>query len=305
MSLGSALVVALVAGPSAMAWAWPVDGAVLRGFSVSGDTYAAGQHRGIDIALGSSSAIRTAVSGEVTFAGRVPTNGLTVTIATGEYKTSLTHLGTLRVQRGTSVVEGDVVAEPGPSGEAEYDLPYVHLGIRVGASESYVDPLELLPPRSAASPPPVPEAPPAPLPQPAPSPPEAASPPAPAPPIAPAAPPAEPYRTSATDCRDRTRSGRRTARVVWRAADWLIGGGGGGDPTPPARRGAPSWRSTCVQDSAGAIRQDLATQTRRCECSSCQGRAAVDAECGALGTGRRDTDASHRRSATASARRPC
>ena len=68
MCLGSALVLALVAGPSAMAWAWPVDGAVLRGFSVSGDTYAAGQHRGIDIALGASSAIRAPVSGEVTFA---------------------------------------------------------------------------------------------------------------------------------------------------------------------------------------------------------------------------------------------
>ena len=190
--LGFALVLALVSGPSAMAWAWPVDGAVLRGFSVSGDTYAAGQHRGIDIALGASSAIRAPVSGEVTFAGRVPTNGLTVTIATGDYKTSLTHLGALRVRRGASVVEGDVVAEPGPSGEAEYDLPYVHLGIRVGASESYVDPLELLPPRSAASPPPAPEAPPAPLPQPTPAPPVAASPPAPAPPTAPAAPPAEP-----------------------------------------------------------------------------------------------------------------
>ena len=192
MCLGFALVLALVSGPSAMAWAWPVDGAVLRGFSVSSDTYAAGQHRGIDIALGASSAIRAPVSGEVTFAGRVPTNGLTVTIATGDYKTSLTHLGALRVRRGASVVEGDLVAEPGPSGEAEYDLPYVHLGIRVGASESYVDPLELLPPRSASSPPPAPEAPPAPLPQPTPAPPVAASPPAPAPPTAPAAPPAEP-----------------------------------------------------------------------------------------------------------------
>ena len=190
--LSVALVWALVAGPSALAWAWPVDGAVLSGFSVSADTYAAGQHRGIDIALGASSAIRAPVSGEVTFAGRVPTNGLTVTIATGDYKVSLTHLGALRVRRGASVVEGDVVAEPGPSGEAEHDLPYVHLGIRVGASESYVDPLELLPPRSAPSPPPAPEAPPAPLPQPAPAPPAAASPPLRCLRPLPTAPPAEP-----------------------------------------------------------------------------------------------------------------
>ena len=238
MCLGSALVLALVAGPSAMAWAWPVDGAVLRGFSVSGDTYAAGQHRGIDIALGASSAIRAPVSGEVTFAGLLPTNGLTVTIATGDYKTSLTHLGTLRVRRGASVAEGDVVAEPGPSGEAEYDLPYVHLGIRVGASESYVDPLELLPPRGTASPPPAPEAPPAPLPQPAPSPPVAASPPAPAPPTAPAAPPAEPV-TAQPPAATTARSGCRTARVVWRASDWLFGAGGEGDPTRQAERSAP------------------------------------------------------------------
>ena len=50
--LSFVVVWALVAGPSALAWSWPVDGAVLRGFSVSADTYAAGQHRGIDIALG-------------------------------------------------------------------------------------------------------------------------------------------------------------------------------------------------------------------------------------------------------------
>ena len=40
---------ALAAGPSALAWAWPADGAVLREFSVVADKYAAGQHRGIDI----------------------------------------------------------------------------------------------------------------------------------------------------------------------------------------------------------------------------------------------------------------
>ena len=146
----------------------------------------ASRHR---LALGASSAIRAPVSGEVTFAGRVPTNGLTVTIATGDYKTSLTHWSP-RVRSGARVAEG-MSSRAGPSGEAEYEFPYVHLGIRVGASESYVDPLELLPPRGTASPPPAPEAPPAPFPQPAPAPPVAA-PPAPAPPIAPAAPPAEP-----------------------------------------------------------------------------------------------------------------
>ena len=42
----------LVLSPeTAWAWAWPADGSILRGFSVQDDQYAAGQHRGIDVAL--------------------------------------------------------------------------------------------------------------------------------------------------------------------------------------------------------------------------------------------------------------
>ncbi len=69
--------------------------------------------------------------------------------------------GTLRVRKGATVAEGDPIADPGPTGEPEHEVPYLHLGIRVGESETYVDPIELLPPRSAPSPPPAPAAPPA------------------------------------------------------------------------------------------------------------------------------------------------
>ena len=118
---------------------------------------------------------RAPAAGEVTFAGTVPTHGLTVTIATaGGYKASLTHLGALLVQRGAVVAEGDPIAEPGPSGTPEHDVPYVHLGIRT-ADDAYVDPLSLLPPRVATTPPPAPVAPPAPVPTPPePAPPRAA-----------------------------------------------------------------------------------------------------------------------------------
>ena len=175
----------LGSGSPAWAWAWPADGSVLRGYSVGADKYAAGQHRGIDIALGDAQAVRAPASGEVSFAGPVPTHGLTVTIVTTDgYRASLTHLGTLRVRKGATVAEGDPIAEPGPSGEAEHDVPYLHLGTRVGEDE-YVDPLGLLPPRSAPSPPPAPAAPPAPAPLPESSPPPAAEQPA-APPAAPA-----------------------------------------------------------------------------------------------------------------------
>src|SRR4029453_11939311 len=85
-------------------------------------------------------------------------------ISFAEYKVSLTHLGALRVRRGADVAEGDAIAEPGPTGEAEHAIPYVHLGVRLGPGESYVDPLSLLPPRGASHPPPAPEAPPAPPP---------------------------------------------------------------------------------------------------------------------------------------------
>ena len=133
-------------------------------------------------------------SGEVTFAGQVPTHGLTITISTGDgHKASLTHLGPLQVKRGAHVQEGQAIAEPGPSGEPEHAVPYVHLGVRVGDGDTYVDPLSLLPPRGAPiNPPPAPVAPPAPSPQPAPAPappPAAAAPPA-APSPAPPAPPA-------------------------------------------------------------------------------------------------------------------
>jgi len=58
----------------------------------------------VDIALGDARAVLAPVSGEVTFAGQVPTHGLTVTIATDSgHKASLTHLGPLLVKRGASV----------------------------------------------------------------------------------------------------------------------------------------------------------------------------------------------------------
>ena len=114
------------------------------------------------IAIGSAAAVRAPVAGEVTFAGLVPTNGLTVTIAFGDTRVSLTHLGVLRVRRGATVSEGGIDADAGPTGQAEHPVPYVHLGVRVGSGETYVDPLTLLPPRGAPFPPTAPETPPAP-----------------------------------------------------------------------------------------------------------------------------------------------
>ncbi|MGH3077953.1 MAG: murein hydrolase activator EnvC family protein, partial [Gaiellaceae bacterium] len=196
----AALVWGLVGAADGRAWAWPSDGAVLREFSLGDNPYAAGQHRGIDVGLGDAATVRAPASGEVTFAGTVPTHGLTVTIATADgHKASLTHLGALLVRRGDTVVEGVAVAEAGPSGDPEHDIPYVHLGVRAGDGETYVDPEALLPARAAPTPPapPAPAPPPVQAPTPAPTPPPETAPPAPAPPASEPAPATEPPAAAA------------------------------------------------------------------------------------------------------------
>jgi Peptidase family M23 len=136
--------------PAAFAWSWPVQGPVLQPFSYdSSHPYAAGQHRGIDI--GASAAGETVVApaaGVISFAGTVPTSGESVTIQTPDgHSVTLTHLGSISVAKGTTVAEQDAVGTIGPSGTAEVNGPYVHLGIRVTSDPNgYVDPLGFLPP---------------------------------------------------------------------------------------------------------------------------------------------------------------
>ena len=150
---------ALVLSGSAMAWSWPADGDVLRPFTLGGDAYAAGQHRGVDVAGSEGSAVRAPAAGTVTFAGSLPTYGRGVTIATADgYAVTLVHLGSIGVAKGDAVAEGASIGTMGSSGDAEHPVPSVHLGIRVASqAEGYVDPLGLLPPRSipAPAPPPV------------------------------------------------------------------------------------------------------------------------------------------------------
>jgi MYXO-CTERM domain-containing protein len=143
------LVVLLMWAPAAYAWSWPVRGAVLQPFAYDeSHPYASGQHRGIDIgADAAGEAVLAPASGTVSFVGSVPTSGECVTIQTSDgYSVTLTHLGTLLVAKGASVVEGQNVATIGPSGTAEFDRPYVHLGIRTSSDPNgYLDPLTFLP----------------------------------------------------------------------------------------------------------------------------------------------------------------
>ncbi len=156
-SILCALVAALALAPGASAWAWPVDGPVLRPFVAEGDPYSGGQPRGIDSGAPSGVDVRSAATGVASFVGRLPHQGLCLTVRTADgYSVTLVHLGSIAVTTGTPVSEGDVVGTIGPSGDVEGTEPYVYLGIRLTADPNgYVDPLGLLPPRRLPEPPPV------------------------------------------------------------------------------------------------------------------------------------------------------
>jgi murein DD-endopeptidase MepM/ murein hydrolase activator NlpD len=125
----------------ACAWTWPVDGSVVRGFSFDpSHPYAAGQHRGIDIAASEGTPVRAPAAGTVTFAGTVPSGGKTISIETPlGYTATLLHLGSVVVARDAHVGEGARVGTAG--GDS-----FVYFGVRATANpQGYVDPLGFLP----------------------------------------------------------------------------------------------------------------------------------------------------------------
>jgi len=67
-----ALFFAGVLPTTGQAWSWPVEGTVLRPFVFGSDPYAAGQHRGIDVAGDPGTNVESPAPGEVSFAGTVP-----------------------------------------------------------------------------------------------------------------------------------------------------------------------------------------------------------------------------------------
>ncbi|MDP1847689.1 MAG: peptidoglycan DD-metalloendopeptidase family protein, partial [Solirubrobacteraceae bacterium] len=121
-------------------WLRPVDGAVVRPFSVSDvDRFAAGQHRGIDLAAAPGAVVRAACAGRVSFAGRVPGGGRTVSVRCGPLIATYQHLGSVTVARGQAVPPGGRIGRAGQASPA----PHVHLGARVAATGEYRDPAAL------------------------------------------------------------------------------------------------------------------------------------------------------------------
>jgi murein DD-endopeptidase MepM/ murein hydrolase activator NlpD len=140
----SLLAFLLLAAPAqAGSWRRPVDGALLRAFDVGANPYAAGQHRGVDLAAPLGAAVRSVCSGRVSFTGRLPGGGLTVSTRCGALIATYQHLATTAVSRGQTVVAGARLGTVGRSGRPRAPAPHVHLGVREAASGRYLDPLGL------------------------------------------------------------------------------------------------------------------------------------------------------------------
>jgi len=115
---------ALASASTASAWTWPIEGYVVRAFMLGDDPYAAGQHRGIDVAAGLGASVRAPIGGLVSFRGFVPSGGLTLTIETDEgHSVTLQQLAAISVAKGARVVEGATIGTVGASLDAVTTRP--------------------------------------------------------------------------------------------------------------------------------------------------------------------------------------
>jgi hypothetical protein len=137
--------IALAAPPARGAsWSWPVRGRVAVAFRLGADPFAAGQHRGIEIAARAGAPVRAACAGRIAFAGRVAARGPVVSEICGMLTATYLQLGALAVRAGERVRSGDPVGTlPARRGVRLY------FGVRRTARRfGYLDPLALLPPRA-------------------------------------------------------------------------------------------------------------------------------------------------------------
>lgn len=121
-------------------WAWPVHGAVIRGFDPPASPYGTG-HRGIDIAAAIGTVIGAPEAATVAFAGRVGGHLFVTLDHGGELTSTYSWLSTALVSRGDSVARGQPIATTGP-GHPGSAVPHLHLGVRLAGE--YVDPMDYL-----------------------------------------------------------------------------------------------------------------------------------------------------------------
>jgi hypothetical protein len=131
---------AWVGSAAASGWIRPADGAVQRGFELSVDRYAAGQHRGVDLAAPDAARVLSACGGRVTFAGRVPHGGGTVSVRCGPLVATYQQLGNVAVRRGQVVLPGERI---GAVRRRSGSRSHVYVSARAAATGAYIDPLSL------------------------------------------------------------------------------------------------------------------------------------------------------------------
>ena len=157
LTSATALLAFLLLVPPAWAeWVWPLRGEVITPYRNGSDPYAAGQHRGIDIAGAVGATVVAAASGEVLYAGTAGSSGLTVSVRTGDgrYDTSYLHLSSTAVREGDRVAAGQRLGAVGITGTRSAAAAHLHFGVRdAGSRHAYHDPLGFLPPPTATQPP--------------------------------------------------------------------------------------------------------------------------------------------------------
>ena len=123
-------------------WLPPVPRPPLRGFAYDGGhPFAAGLHRGVDLAVRSGERVRSACAGRVVFAGSVAGQGGVVSVRCGAWRVSYVGLAAVGVRAGALVAAGRRL---GVAGRA-HGHAGLHLGVRrEGRRFGYVDPLAFL-----------------------------------------------------------------------------------------------------------------------------------------------------------------
>jgi hypothetical protein len=145
------LLVAVLAPRAAAepSWQRPVAGEVTRGFDYAGDPFAAGRHRGVDLAAFPGEPVRSACAGRVVFAGTAGSSGPTVSVRCGAWRVAYLPLSSLAVRRGARVHRGarlGTAAAAGPHAG-------LHVGVRrEGSRWAYVDPLRFFGPADSQPP---------------------------------------------------------------------------------------------------------------------------------------------------------
>lgn len=125
---------------------WPAKGRISSLYGLRIDPFTkknVANHKGIDIAVPSGTAVKASLDGKVHISRFDPTYGNYIVVIHSEgIKTLYAHLSERKVEEGDTVHQGDVIALSGNTGNSTG--PHLHFEILMGGT-TRVDPMLLLP----------------------------------------------------------------------------------------------------------------------------------------------------------------